>query len=180
MFEETLKLILSLGSRAPPESAPLELARMFRELASPSPASPPTDIEEMIWALWTAHDEAPAAAAMNVAIAAMVNKHYDAAARVLDELVEAYPDWAETWNKRATLHYMRERDPESVRDIRQTLLLEPRHFGAICGFGQICLRHGQIDASASTFEAALRINPHLADVRTLLATLYRSRKPTLH
>jgi tetratricopeptide (TPR) repeat protein len=180
MFDETLKLILTLASRQPPANAPAELARLFGQLAAKSPATPPTDIEEMIWALWTAHAEAPAAAAMNVAIAAIVAKHYDAAARVLDELVEAYPDWAEAWNKRATLHYMLEQDEDSMRDIRQTLILEPRHFGALCGFGQICLRHGRLDAAAASFEAALHINPHLKDVRTLLAALYQRLKPTLH
>jgi cytochrome c-type biogenesis protein CcmH/NrfG len=73
-----------------------------------------------------------------------------------------------------------DRDDESVPDIRRTLELEPRHFGAICGFGQICLRHGNRAAALFAFDAALRINPHLGAVRTVFEELAAETGRTAH
>jgi hypothetical protein len=58
-----------------------------------------------------------------------------------------------------------------VRDIRRTLELEPRHFGAICGFGQICLRGGRADLALFALQAALELNPSLVGARRVLEEL---------
>jgi hypothetical protein len=52
-----------------------------------------------------------------------------------------------------------------------TLLLEPRHFGAVAGFGQICLRNGHLNEARAAFQVALSINPHLRGLRELIAEL---------
>src|SRR3546814_6427569 len=104
-----------------------------------------------------AHDDPHLENRMQQAIGAIAQRRFADAETQLNDLVAAAPDWAETWNKRATLYYLTHRDAESVADIRRTLELEPRHFGAICGFGQICLRHGEMAAAAEAFAAALEI-----------------------
>ncbi|MDW8469204.1 MAG: tetratricopeptide repeat protein [Burkholderiales bacterium] len=81
------------------------------------------------------------------------------------------PRWAEAWNKLATLYYMTERDDESVAAIRRTLELEPRHFGALAGLGEILRAHGERESALLAFRRALRLNPHLADVRAALRAL---------
>ena len=53
----------------------------------------------------------------------------------------------------------------SVKDIEQTLQLEPRHFGAISGLGQIYLRQNKLIEARKAFEKALEINPHLPGAR---------------
>jgi Tfp pilus assembly protein PilF len=63
-----------------------------------------------------------------------------------------------------------------VANIHRTLELEPRHYGAICGFGQICLSLGDTDSALFAFDAALRVNPHLGDVRQILGKLLRARR----
>jgi hypothetical protein len=90
---------------------------------------------------------------------------------LLDRLVAQYPGWAEAWNKRATLAYIEARDADSLHDIGRTLELEPRHFGAIAGFGQICLRNGHLNEARAAFQIALSINPHLEGIRELLDDL---------
>jgi len=81
---------------------------------------------------------------------------FPAAEDILARLVATHPDFAEAWNKRATLYYMQSRDEESVASIHRTLELEPRHYGAICGFAQICLSLGDTDSAlfASTRRCA--------------------------
>ncbi len=69
---------------------------------------------------------------------------------------------------------MQNRDDESVANIHHTLQLEPRHYGAICGFAQICLSLGDTDGALFAFDAALRVNPHLNDAREAVDKLLRT------
>jgi Tfp pilus assembly protein PilF len=165
---DVLKLILT--APAPPVVAG----------ALPSDRLAPLFSEDEIWALWTAHDDPALEARMQRAISAIARRRFSEAETLLDALVREAPDWAEAWNKRATLYYLTRRDAESLEDIRRTLALEPRHFGAICGFAQICLRCGEKAAAASAFNAALQINPHLDSVRAILAELEPAPPPRLN
>ncbi|NJO55540.1 MAG: tetratricopeptide repeat protein [Rhodospirillales bacterium] len=117
---------------------------------------------------------------MNAAIAAVAGKDYETAKRLLDDVVRAYPLWPEAWNKRATLFFLMERDEESARDIRRTLQLEPRHFGALAGFVQICLRHGEATAAAIACDAALRIYPTSPAMRMVAERLAPLLSVTRH
>lgn len=81
-------------------------------------------------------------------------------------LLRARPKFSEAWHKRATLHYMREDDAESVHDLHRTLELEPRHFPALLSFGEICLTQRESAGAALAFRTALRIHPRLEAART--------------
>lgn len=176
---ETLKLIL----RPHPAGAArrnARLAGLFGDLRTDPPPRQAHLIEDEIWAIWTSHDDPALEARMQRAISAIARRRFDEAESLLDGLVTQAPDWAEAWNKRATLFFLLRRDEASIADIRRTLELEPRHFGAICGFGQICLRHGEPAAAASAFSAALDCNPHLDSVRAVLARLEGRPSGHLH
>ena len=75
------------------------------------------------------------------------------------------PQFAEAWNRRATLLYLMGEYSLSMRDIRTTLALEPRHFGAISGMGQILMKQNRLREARKAFEQALEINPHLMGAR---------------
>ena len=113
-------------------------------------------------------------------IAAVAARHFTEAQELLDDLVRTQPLWPEAWNKRATLLFLRGEEEASARDIRRTLQLEPRHFGALAGFAQICLRHGDAAAALIAVQAALRVHPHLTPMRILEGELRRLHPPTLH
>src|SRR3546814_9511305 len=106
--------------------------------------------------MWIDHDDPNLENRMQQAIGAIAQRRFADGETQLNDLVAAAPDWAETWNKRATLYYLTHRDAESVADIRRTLELEPRHFGAICGFGQICLRRSE--EHTSELQSLMRIS----------------------
>jgi len=57
-------------------------------------------------------------------------------------IIDAAPDFAEGWHKRATVHFLLGNDPASIKDIKETVVLEPRHFGALAGLELIYLHLG--------------------------------------
>ena len=60
---------------------------------------------------------------------------------------------------------------DALASIARTLQLEPRHFGAMAGFGQICLRHGRKQEARAAFQTALAVNPHLQGLPELISEL---------
>ena len=174
MFAETLKLVVALD-RKPSESLPGRLHDLFRRLQTAESPAEAAETEDAIWAAWMKPRRGRAADELERATRAIVAADYAFADRILAALTMAYPDYAEAWNKRATLYYLQSQDAASVASIRRTLELEPRHFGAICGFGQILLDRGDRAEAAFAFDAALRLNPHLdANVRETARTLLSS------
>ena len=58
-----------------------------------------------------------------------------------------------------------------MEDIRQVLVREPRHFGAISGLGMILQEFGDEKHALDAFRRALEINPHLSKIDEMVKTL---------
>lgn len=121
--------------------------------------------ESQIWLIWTDSGQEDINALMTKGIDAMNRRQFDTALDAFDEIVQLAPGFAEGWNKRATVYFLRDELDESVEDIRRTLALEPRHFGAISGMGLIFLQRGDEAAALRAFESVLQINPHARGAR---------------
>jgi tetratricopeptide (TPR) repeat protein len=173
VYRRVIDLIVTAADRRPSPAMPPLLDALFAELAQPVPPRPVEEIEGMIWSVWTSHPDPAAAAGMARALRMMRAGSHEVAERELDRLVAAFPQWAEAWNKRATVLFLLDRDEASVADIAETLALEPRHFGALSGYGQICLRRGDQAGALVAFEETLRIHPHLDGTREAVAALTR-------
>jgi tetratricopeptide (TPR) repeat protein len=169
MYFETLRLVASLGGRRPAPSLPARLDQLFGRLGAADCAA--DELEDQIWQLWMHHPHRLAARALDRAASDIAAQRYDIAETRLALLVRARSDFAEAWNKRATLYYLLERDEDSMHDIRRTLELEPRHFGALCGLGEICVSRGDREAALFVFQTALRVNPHLEGARNAVEQL---------
>jgi len=163
---------------APPPSGTPELDVLFAKLRAGGPD--PDKTEQQIWTIWCSHEDDAAARAMHSAIRALTASDFVRAGKTLDRMIRRWPSWAEAWNKRATLRFLEKRDGKSLDDIACTLEREPRHFGALGGFGQICLRAGDESSALLAFERLLTIDPHLEDVRKAVATLRRKVYHTIH
>lgn len=81
------------------------------------------------------------------------------------------PEFAEGWNKRASVLYRMGKFDAAERNVRRALALEPRHFLALSGLGVIHLRLGNINEALRAFEVALQINPHLPVTRQVAAQI---------
>ncbi len=90
---------------------------------------------------------------------ALREENYDRACFYFDEVVTLAPDFAEGWDKRAAVHYIREDYAEALRDIEHVLRLEPRHYQAMAGLGIILEELGDKKGALEAYRRALALNP---------------------
>jgi tetratricopeptide (TPR) repeat protein len=102
---------------------------------------------------------------------AMENKKFDVALDFLDQVVTMEPAYAEGWNRRATVHFMMQNYAKSMADISHTLELEPRHFGALSGMGQIMKNTGRDELALQAWQRVLDIYPMMRSAQNEVATL---------
>ena len=137
------------------------LNNLFERLRVTQDLAEARGIEGTIWEIWTESENANVNRAMLIGIASMHAGQLGTALNKFNEVIQLAPDFAEGWNKRATIFYLMKKFDRSVNDIIQTLKLEPRHFGALSGLGLINQAIGQNKAAIKAFEHALDLNPHL-------------------
>jgi tetratricopeptide (TPR) repeat protein len=164
-----------LFKQAPHPTLPRRLTALFRMLQGEDEDH--FETEDLIWAIWCDHPTTDYADRMEAATQAMAQKDFGACHALLARLQVDVPDWAEVWNKSATLYFLMGEDDKALIDIGRTLDLEPRHFGALAGFGEICLRHNEPDVAQLAFRAALAINPHLHGIAAQMSGV---KKSSLH
>ena len=126
------------------------------------------EAEAALWVMWCRSENAEHAALLAEGVAAMERGDFVAATKVLTRLIEAAPEWAEAWNKRATARYLHRDFPGAIRDCEATLRLKPHHFGALSGQGLCHLALEQYPQAAALFRRALAVHPSLASVRANL------------
>jgi tetratricopeptide (TPR) repeat protein len=159
---------LQVAGRADATEKTARLDALFSRLSRAGDQNSASQFEQRIWSEWLIYDDAEIDRQMSIARSAMSNGQPQAALDILDTIVEQAPEYAEGWNKRATVLYMVGRHDESLQDIDRVLALEPRHFGAISGIALIMLAKGDNDAVIAAVKRALRIHPFLPGAADLL------------
>ena len=134
-------------------------------------------LELEIWTRWHDHPYDPMAnRQMKKGIKLMNSGRLDAAEGVFSRFIKSYPDFAEAWNKRATVRFFRGNDTGSASDILQVIKLEPRHFGALSGLGMIRIRAGDLEGALKAYKAAQRMNPYLPQIEAIIDQLGKKLK----
>lgn len=179
MTRWAIVLLVCLPFAAAPAAADQKDPRLG-ELFALLQAAPSYDVaqpaEAAIWGLWSESDDPAVRILMDNGIAAMARRDYRLALEKFDQIVTIAPDFAEGWNKRATVQYLLGLYAASLRDIDKTLALEPRHFGALAGRGLIFIELNQEQLALESFEAALAIHPTLPGASTNAKALRKRLK----
>jgi tetratricopeptide (TPR) repeat protein len=136
-----------------------ELDKLFTDLAKVTSEDEAKPIVSRIQRIWSTSGSATVDLLMSRAAAAMKAKDYALALDLLDVVVRLSPDYAEGWNRRATVNYLREDFGRAMVDIERVLALEPRHWGAMSGLGIILRRIGRDGEALETFREVLKIHP---------------------
>lgn len=133
-------------------------------VGAPDPISAHT-IERQIWRIWYEHENSDIEALLRDGDLKMNRGDFPAALADFNAVIESDPDFAEGWNRRATLRYLMGDYAGSIADIDETLVREPRHFGALAGLGLVNMELGEEEQALDAFERALVVHPQFAGPR---------------
>ncbi|MPZ78128.1 MAG: tetratricopeptide repeat protein [Deltaproteobacteria bacterium] len=125
--------------------------------------------EAMLWSAWCRSGDPETDRSFRAGVDAMQHRRLEESEDLFTLVIHRQPDFAEGWNKRATVRYMRKDFAGSIVDCQETLALNANHFGASSGQGLCHISLGEYREAAICFRRALEIHPHLSAVRHNLA-----------
>ena len=164
-------MLLAYSLASPADQNDPALDDLFEQLAVTTSDEEASNITREIWQRWTANDDPDVSQLMQIGIRALNYSTYRKALQSFDRVIEMAPEFAEGWNKRATLYYHIKEYRRSIDDIKKTLRLEPRHFGAWSGLGLVSIAQENYAGALAAFKKALSINPHISNIRRYVQKL---------
>ena len=167
---------LLLFSNVNAEDRKSELDKLFFQLKNTKDLSSALIIENKIQKIWSIHPSNDRRGfrltellnqGSRLISMGELNKAYD----LFTKIIATEPDWSEAWNKRATVLYLMNRYESSLGDIKITLTLEPRHFGALSGQALNYIELKQYKKAIQSYRAAQKIYPALDSAKKMIPEL---------
>jgi tetratricopeptide (TPR) repeat protein len=141
------------------EDQPLLLARLRDESAFVRGFA-----EQGLWLLWARSGDADIDRVMARGIEQMQSGAHRDAIATFSEVIRRRPDFAEGWNKRATVYYLAGDYRSSLADCAEVIRRNPAHFGALSGYGQVYFQLEEYDRALEWWRRALEVNPNMVGV----------------
>jgi tetratricopeptide (TPR) repeat protein len=127
--------------------------------------------EEALWSVWSRSGDPRVDDLFKRGVSEMSDEHFAEAIATFTRVIELKPDFAEGWNKRATVYFLAGDYRHSLADCDEVIKRNPQHFGALSGYGQIYIRLDQPEKALEYFRRALDVNPNLDGVQGLIDRL---------
>jgi tetratricopeptide (TPR) repeat protein len=127
--------------------------------------------EHSVWQVWSRSGDAEADGLLQVGIEQMNRGDGPAATETFTKAIQRKPDFAEAWNKRATVYFLMGEHEKSLKDCDEVMKRNPAHFGALAGYGQIYLQLDQPERALVYFRRALQVNPNMRGVQQIIPQL---------
>ena len=139
--------------------------------------------ERAMWQIWSRSGDADIDRLFAIGMEQMSARQAEFAVKTFTEIVRRRPEFAEGWNKRATVYYLMGEYQKSLADCDEVMKRNPYHFGALSGYGMIYLELDQPARALDYFQRALQVNPNLHSVHDtvemLRPLLNQRRKDTI-
>ncbi|MGI9409752.1 MAG: hypothetical protein ACR2OV_06745 [Hyphomicrobiaceae bacterium] len=144
-----------------------ELDSLFAKLKASTSEARAEGLSAKIWGLWYQSGDGGVDIMMRQARHTFRLAQHQAAVELVDEVLKIAPKYPEAWNLRAMILFSMGRETEAVVDIKRTLALEPRHFGALTGLTHINMLARNWSGALKALRAALKLHPFLKNRRLL-------------
>ena len=176
---ETRRLgVLALGERGLMTDMP-QLSQALRDVDPLVRAF----AENTMWRVWSRSGDDAVDQLFAVGVEQMGARLGEAAVETFTEVIRRRPEFAEGWNKRATVYYLVGEYEKSLADCDEVMKRNPYHFGALSGYGMIYLKLDRPAKALDYLQQALRVNPNLESVQQtvemLKSMLIQRRKDTI-
>ena len=139
--------------------------------------------ESAMWQVWSRSGDPAIDRLFARGLEQMQARQGEEAVETFGEIIRRRPEFAEGWNKRATVYYLLGEYKKSLADCDEVMKRNPYHFGALSGYGMIYMQLDQPAQALEYFERALRVNPNLESTRQtieiLKTLLIQRRKDTI-
>ena len=129
--------------------------------------------ESSMWQVWSRSGDPEIDRLFARGLEQMNASHGEQAVETFSEIIRRKPEFAEGWNKRATVYYLMGEYQKSLADCDEVMKRNPYHFGALSGYGMIYLKLGDPGRALTYFERALAVNPNLTQVEETAQALRR-------
>lgn len=155
------------------------LPKLFESLKSATDAKTAQITASDIWRIWSEKpDDKRIAELLRQGTEQMNAGQLRKAEKLFTFAINAAPDFAEAWNKRATVYFLMGAYELSKKDIAQTIAREPQHFGAWSGLGLVETHIGDYDAALKAYEKAATIHPFLEGYENMVEKLRKLAQGT--
>lgn len=148
---------------------------MFEELKNAPTEEEATSVALDIWAAWMESGSAAADLVMERAVTAQSQGDLELARELYDRVIAIQPEYAEAYNRRASVFLLEEKMAEALRDVNEALRLEPRHFGAWTGLARVLEELGAKDEAIDAYREALKVHPTLGPAKSAVARLEKEQ-----
>jgi tetratricopeptide (TPR) repeat protein len=132
--------------------------------------------ESGLWLLWGRSGDVEIDQLMAHGTEEMQAGHHEQAVADFTAVIRKRPDFAEGWNRRATVLFLAGEFRRSIDDCNEVLKRNPGHFGALAGLGQIYVALDEPELALSWFRKALEANPNLVGVEISIRQLEEALK----
>ena len=168
-------LSLFFFSNVNAEERESELNNLFNQLKN-SEATKAIEIENKIWKIWSIHPSNDRRGYRLTELLAqgsflMAKEELNKAYEIFSQIILVDPNWAEGWNKRATVLYLMGRYQDSLIDIDEVLKRENRHFGALSGQGLVHTKLKNYEKAIKSYQAVQKIYPSIRAAKVMIPQL---------
>ena len=139
-----------------------QINKLFNQLKKTTNYEDSKKIESQIWDLWTTHptDESLTNLLSDGSFY-MSQNNLESAYEIFTKTINLDPNWAEAWNKRATVLYLMGSYELSQADINKVLEIENRHFGALSGQGLVQTALKNYQKAIDSYIEAHKVHPNM-------------------
>jgi len=160
MLARTLIVFLLFAFSIKADQNDARLENLFEILSKTESDIQINEVTSSIWDIWYETNDPSIEADFYRGLESMRTGDLIMAVAFFTRVIDKNPNFAEGWNKRATVYYMLGKFDVSMMDIHETLKLEPRHFGAMDGMGLIFIHLEQFDKAIDIYNRMLEIFPN--------------------
>tara|TARA_B100001121_G_scaffold46766_1_gene40257 strand:+ start:231 stop:710 length:480 start_codon:yes stop_codon:yes gene_type:complete len=155
----------------------MQIDKLFDQLKNTTDYESSKKIESEIWNLWTTHpSEKSLTTLLSDGSSYMSQNKLQTAYDTFTKTIELDPNWAEAWNKRATVLYLMGKFELSQADIDKVLELEKRHFGALSGQGLVQTALKNYQKAIDSYIEAHKVHPNMKSPLIMIEKLNQQIK----